>query len=201
MYAILFLAALCAGGCSSGDSIEPDTAPIAQTVLFGQEWINWAWGYQHHAEYIDSDGRILAVSYSMDDSIWALGDNGRYTEDDIRRLLEKATETGNRIGSRHLSTMYCLIEPAGGGALSKPRQVGAESRFKNLQESHSRCERRLELQQYIACGPASAGHARTVPHRRRGDVGKHNTQAKCQGRGDPDIHKKTDRHARLSCPA
>jgi len=142
MILVLFLA-----GCSTEPPTKPE--PVAQWVLGGEEYVNWAWGYVDMATYIDSLGQIDTVRYALADSIWTLGTNNVYTRAQIARLLRDALPLSRRVPNDTLQRISGLIRPASAGPYSDTISRGADQgewiSFEFLYDSTSDTYRKIEL--------------------------------------------------------
>ncbi len=134
-------------GCSTEPPTKPE--PVTQWVLGGKEYVNWAWGYNHWATYIDSLGQIDSVRYTLGDSIWNVGTNQVYSVDEVKRLLEGSKPVGRIVSRDTLHEMLSLIPRAANGPYSDTVWRGADagewSSFAFLFDSASRTYRKFEL--------------------------------------------------------
>lgn len=151
MKSILILAGFaCLIGCS-----EPPTGPVGpieQTVIGGEVYINWAWGYRHFARYIDNQGNIDSVTYAQADSMWQLGTNGVFTQEEIDQLLANSHPENRQVPDDTLRHMVAYILPASVGPYSDTVNMGADqgawTSFAFLYDSTAHTYRRIVLKTF-----------------------------------------------------
>jgi len=117
---------VCSFGCSSDDS--PTAADIAddQILVAGREYINWAWGYNHRAKYVDVHGNAYGIAYALNDSIWTLDSSGYYSKEDIDLLIRDAQKQPVNVPKDDVDLMCLLIPIADKGAYSDTTFTGAD---------------------------------------------------------------------------
>ncbi len=123
-YALILLGVVVMAGCS-----EPPTGPVGpiqQTIIGGEVYVNWAWGYHHFARYIDREGHIDSVTYAEADSMWRLGSNGVYTQEEIDSLLAKALPETRQVTEDTLRRMLSYVHRASEGPYSDTVNMGAD---------------------------------------------------------------------------
>ncbi len=135
--------------CTSASTGDPARGAIKQTLLCGAENENWAWGYHHDAKYIDNWGSIYSANYVLTDSTWATGKSGVFSEEDIQRLLKKATKSSRKISWDTLMMIRELIKPASEGKYSERANTmfdaGAQVSFAFLFDPVSQSYKRFDL--------------------------------------------------------
>ncbi len=144
---ILLVLFVLLAGCSTEPPTKPE--PVTQWVLGGEEYVNWAWGYNHWATYLDSLGQIDTVRYALADSVWMLGVNNVYTRAEVARLLRDALPLSRRVSNDTLQRISGLIRPVSAGAYSDTLYRGADQgewiSFVYLYDRGSDTYRRIEL--------------------------------------------------------
>jgi hypothetical protein len=145
--ALVMIVAVGLAGCS-----EPPPGPveqIQQTIIGGEMYINWAWGYHHFARYIDREGGIDSVTYAEADSMWRLGSEGVYTQDEIDSLLAKALPESRHVPDDTLWRMLSYVSSASAGPYSDTVNMGADQgvwkSFAFLYDSTTHTYRRIDL--------------------------------------------------------
>jgi hypothetical protein len=149
-YALLLVGLVCMAGCS-----EPPTGPagpIEQTIIGGEVYINWAWGYRHFARYIDNQGHIDSVTYAEADSMWRLGTNDIFTQDEVDSLLAGSHAESRIVPEDTLRRMLRYALPASAGPYSDTINMGADqgawTSFAFLYDSSAHTYRRIALKSF-----------------------------------------------------
>lgn len=123
--------------------------PPKQTLLGGVEYVNWAWGYSHYARYIDGKGNIYKVNHDLKDSIWMVGVDGTFSEEEIQRLFKKAIKFSRKVPKDTLKMINKLIKPASEGKYSErvhtADDAGGTASFAFLYDSVSKSYKKFEL--------------------------------------------------------
>ena len=95
-----------------------------QKILFQQEYINYAWGYQHNGFVIDSDGNVL--TFDNPDK-WNFPDkNNNLTEMQVNENISSCTYTGKKIPKAELQKYIKYINFISSSKVSAPKHVGAD---------------------------------------------------------------------------
>lgn len=104
--------------CKKDDSVTIQCS-LSFGIVFQHEYINYAWGYQHHGWVIDSSGYIR--SFSMP-HIWHFPDtNGILTRNEMHENMLQLDSTHNRVNHDTLLKYFKLLIKAQNGKISEPR--------------------------------------------------------------------------------
>lgn len=95
-----------------------------QKILFQQEYVNYAWGYQHNGFIIDSEGNVL--TFDKPDK-WNWPDkNNMLSETQVNENISLCTSTGKKIPKAELQKYVNYIKYISSSKVTAPRHVGAD---------------------------------------------------------------------------
>lgn len=95
-----------------------------QDILFQQEYINYAWSYQHYGYIIDSDGNVFSFNKP---AIWNYPDkDNKLSEQQAKENISNCTFTGKQIPKTELQKYINYINNISASRISSPRNVGAD---------------------------------------------------------------------------
>ncbi|MBA4321197.1 MAG: hypothetical protein C0408_00120 [Odoribacter sp.] len=95
-----------------------------QDILFMQEYINYAWGYQHSGFIIESNGNVL--SFNNPDK-WNFPDkDNKLTKEKIQENILSCTLTGKVIPGAELQKYVNHIDNISSSKISSMKNVGAD---------------------------------------------------------------------------
>jgi len=87
-------------------------------VLFQFEYVNYAWGYQHHGWLIDSSGDLHC--YNLPDN-WTFPDStGAISAENMERNLQNTDSICYQINPEVLKAKFSLLPLAAKGSISDP---------------------------------------------------------------------------------
>lgn len=95
-----------------------------QKILFQQEYINYAWGYQHRGFIIDSYGNVLTFD-NPDKWIFPDKDN-KLTAKQVSENISSCRLTGKKISKNELQKYINYIDNISSSKITSPRHVGAD---------------------------------------------------------------------------
>jgi hypothetical protein len=96
-----------------------------QAILFQFEYINYAWGYQHHGFIIDAEGDVL--KYDKPEN-WNFCENdSTLTSDGIVENLGKCIPTGVKIPMEELQRYSSYIDNLAHSKITAPKNVAADA--------------------------------------------------------------------------
>ena len=125
--AIVAVTILAIAGCADRCPTEDSTEPTSPMLAFGRVYLNWAWAYQHHGWYIDYTGTVSSFSYSVDDSMWYVEEDGLITLDELERIGALSDPTGRVVSDDTLFAMLKLSGPASRVPEPQPEHAGADA--------------------------------------------------------------------------
>ncbi|MFZ1683243.1 MAG: hypothetical protein WAU88_03840 [Candidatus Zixiibacteriota bacterium] len=123
---ILVLALAFLVACNGTGPTDDNSIPNSQSIIAGWQYVNWAWGYNHGARYIDRDGNQLAVSYQLADSLWQLAAQEDLTIAQMNLLLSKAQHVSVTIPKDSVRAAAKLARLSASGPYSDTSMVGAD---------------------------------------------------------------------------
>jgi hypothetical protein len=95
-----------------------------QDILFQQEYINYAWGYQHNGFIIDINGNVL--TFNKPDK-WNFPDkDGKLTDQQINENITSCTLTGIKISQTELHKYINYIDNISSSKITAQKNVGAD---------------------------------------------------------------------------
>jgi hypothetical protein len=95
-----------------------------QKILFQQEYVNYAWGYQHNGFIIDSEGNVL--TFDKPDK-WNWPDkNSTLSETQVNENISSCTLTGKKIPKTELQKYVNYIKYISSSKVTAPKHVGAD---------------------------------------------------------------------------
>lgn len=104
-------------GCDHVPSDNPRYA-LRQKVLFQFEYVNYAWGYQHHGWLIDSSGRLHCYNHPNN---WTFPDSTRtISATDMEQNLQNTDSICYQIDPEILKAKFSLLPLAAKGPISDP---------------------------------------------------------------------------------
>jgi hypothetical protein len=104
-------------GCDHVPSDNPRYA-IRQKVLFQFEYVNYAWGYQHHGWLIDSSGELHGYNHPNN---WTFPDSsGTISAADMEQNLQNTDRVCYQLEADELKAMFSLLPVAAKGPISDP---------------------------------------------------------------------------------
>src|SRR5258706_4644706 len=104
-FVIAPLSTLLLAGCNTASSgaADPTAAaePTTQSWICGQEYENYAWGYQRHGVVLDGEGRVWRYDIKGTPASlpnpWHAKDLDNMSEDDLKVRYNGAVDTGRRV--------------------------------------------------------------------------------------------------------
>ena len=95
-----------------------------QEILFQQEYINYAWGFQHSGFMIDIDGNVL--TFDKPDK-WNFPDkDGKLSEQQVKENIASCTLTGKKISKADLYKYINYIDNISSSKVTAPKNAGAD---------------------------------------------------------------------------
>ena len=95
-----------------------------QEILFQQEYINYAWGFQHNGFVIDINGNVL--TFDKPDK-WNFPDkDGKLTEQQVKENIASCTLTGKMISKTDLYRYINYIDNISSSKVTAPKNTGAD---------------------------------------------------------------------------
>jgi hypothetical protein len=133
-FVIAPLSALALCGCNTANPGGPaqTAAPEAtpQSWICGQEYENYAWGYQRHGVALDGEGRVWRYDVKGTPASlpnpWHAKDPNNLSEDDLKARYNGAVDTGRRVSADDIAEHMPLIREAGTIAPTQGRNAGAD---------------------------------------------------------------------------
>ena len=117
-FSLLSLAALISG-CEKEYVVSK-----GQEILFQQEYVNYAWGFQHNGFIIDIEGNVL--TFENPDK-WNFPDkDGKLTEQQIKENKASCTLTGMKISKTDLQKYINYIDNISSSKVTSPKINGAD---------------------------------------------------------------------------
>jgi hypothetical protein len=95
-----------------------------QVILFQMEYINYAWGYQHHGYFIDNEGNVL--TYNNPEEWNFPGENFILTQDKLFANLSKCTKYERIIPRLELEKTSKHIANIAASKVTAEKNVGAD---------------------------------------------------------------------------
>jgi hypothetical protein len=96
-----------------------------QSIFFEFEYINYAWGYQHHGFLIDKDGNVL--TYKNPES-WNFPDNDfTLTENQVAENIASCVNSGNKISKEELNKYSNYIRNISSTKVTALKNVSADA--------------------------------------------------------------------------
>jgi hypothetical protein len=96
-----------------------------QAILFQLEYVNYAWGYQHHGFILDSDGNVL--TYKNPES-WNFPDNDfSISESQVAENIALCTQTGKKIDKEELQKYTNYIKNIALSKVTAKKNVAADA--------------------------------------------------------------------------
>lgn len=96
-----------------------------QAILFQLEYVNYAWGYQHHGFIIGSDGNVL--TYKNPES-WNFPDNdSNISESQVAENIALCTQTGKKINKEELQKYTNYIKNIALSKVTAKKNVAADA--------------------------------------------------------------------------
>lgn len=116
---IILILAVSLDGCRKNYVVSE-----GQDILFQQEYINYAWGFQHHGFIIDSDGNVL--TFNKPDK-WNFPDkDNRLTKQQVIENISSCTMTGRKISRAELQKYINYIDNISSSKTTAPKVVGTD---------------------------------------------------------------------------
>ena len=95
-----------------------------QEILFQQEYVNYAWGFQHNGYIIDIDGNVL--TFKNPDK-WNFPDkDSKLTDQQVKENIASSTLTGKKISKTDLHKYINYIDNISSSKITSPRNAGAD---------------------------------------------------------------------------
>lgn len=92
---------------------------LNQEVLFKTEYVNYAWGYQHHGLLVDSSGNVWSYHLPKE---WNFADaDGYISLEDMKDNYYQTEQTSITINKDTLQRYYNKLTKAAYGDLSEPK--------------------------------------------------------------------------------
>jgi hypothetical protein len=111
--------ALLITGCEKNYSLSE-----SQKIVFQQEYVNYAWGYQHHGIIIDNEGNVL--TYDNPEN-WNFPDNNKILSvEQANENISSCTITGRKIPKAELQKYINYIDNISASKVSAPKSAGAD---------------------------------------------------------------------------
>jgi hypothetical protein len=133
-FVIAPLSALALCGCNTastgaGDQTAP-LEPTTQSWICGQEYENYAWGYQRHGVVLDGEGRVWRYDIKGTPASlpnpWHAKDLNNMSEDELRVRYNGAVDTGRSVTADDIAQHMPLIREAATAAPTEGRNAGAD---------------------------------------------------------------------------
>lgn len=110
--------------CCKKENNEPIVKKMNQKILFQFEYINFAWGYQHHGWIIDSSGNIHC--YNLPDNWYFADPEGYISAAEMDSNLMYTDSICYILDKKELADKFGLIEAAAKGPLSEPKHTACD---------------------------------------------------------------------------
>jgi hypothetical protein len=115
----IFIIAFSTWGCQKDHIVSE-----GQDILFQQEYINYAWGYQHNGFIIESNGNVL--TFKNPDK-WNFPDKDKkLTEQQVKENISLCTLTGKKITKTELQKYINYIDNISSSKITALKNVGAD---------------------------------------------------------------------------
>ncbi len=101
---------------------ENNTPRINQEILFQVEYVNYAWGHQHHCILIDSSGNVWR--YNLLENWHFVNLYGYISDNDMKENLQKSELTSIKIEKDTLLKYLNKLVIASHGKLTEPKHEG-----------------------------------------------------------------------------
>jgi len=96
-----------------------------QTILFQFEYVNYAWGYQHHGFIIDNEGNVMTYSNPED---WNFPENDfTISESLVIENLSKCLQTSKKISKEELQKFSYYIKNIASSKVTALKNVAADA--------------------------------------------------------------------------
>ena len=96
-----------------------------QAILFQFDYVNYAWGYQHHGFIIDNKGNILTYNNPEE---WNFPDNNLVlNEIQVAENISKCIQTGKKISKEELQKYTNYIENIASSKVTALKNVAADA--------------------------------------------------------------------------
>ena len=96
-----------------------------QAILFQLDYVNYAWGYQHHGFIIDNKGNILTYNNPEE---WNFPDNNLVlNEIQVAENISKCIQTGKKISKEELQKYTNYIENIASSKVTALKNVAADA--------------------------------------------------------------------------
>jgi len=113
----LILIAFSISGCEKAYVVSK-----GQEILFQQEYINYAWGFQHYGFIIDINGNVL--TFNNPDK-WNFPDkDGKLTEQQVKENIASCTLTGKKIAKMDLNKYINYIDNISSSKVTAAKTTG-----------------------------------------------------------------------------
>ncbi len=124
---ILILASVFFDYCGSAAN-TPSNAPPLNTnkVYCEQSYTNFAWGYQHHGIYVDTEGNLYSYSYQPKDKPWSPKQDNAPTAQELEDKYSHGKKLIRKIEPQEFQAKLKLLASASQGQMSKRKQSGAD---------------------------------------------------------------------------
>src|SRR5450759_2866256 len=117
---LLTLLVLFITGCKKNSVISGK-----QAILFQFDYVNYAWGYQHHGFIIDNKGNILTYNNPEE---WNFPDNNLVlNEIQVAENISKCIQTGKKIPKEELQKYTNYIENIASSKVTALKNVAADA--------------------------------------------------------------------------
>ncbi|MCX6253659.1 MAG: hypothetical protein NTV31_04190 [Bacteroidia bacterium] len=96
-----------------------------QTILFQVDYINYAWGYQHHGTIIDNEGNVLTYNNPED---WNFPDDDLgLSESQVAENINKCIQTSKKIPKEELQRYAKYIKNIASSKVTALKNVAADA--------------------------------------------------------------------------
>lgn len=115
----VLIIALLMTGCDKNNFLSE-----SQKIIFQEEYVNYAWGYQHRGFIIDNEGNIL--TYENPEN-WNFPDNNKtLSVEQANENLALCKVTGIKIPKTELQKFINYIDNISASKISAPKNAGAD---------------------------------------------------------------------------
>jgi hypothetical protein len=110
-----------------GDKNTDDNSlPKNQDYYFEVQYLNFAWGYNHHGLYIDKDGNCFSYKFNSNVEPWQHKSDSGFTKVELENKFSQNKEFKIKIDDKTLNDKINLISLAKAGKLTDGQHICAD---------------------------------------------------------------------------
>ncbi|MFN7929799.1 MAG: hypothetical protein U0Y68_18010 [Blastocatellia bacterium] len=121
-----FLLNFCGNPAANTPNKQQTTTMNTQKIYCEQSYTNFAWGYQHHGIYVDSEGNLYSYSYQPKDKPWSPKQDAAPTAAELEEKYSHGRQFIRKLDAQEWEAKRKLFAAAHDGKLSDRKQSGAD---------------------------------------------------------------------------